>query len=362
MAIELMLLDDDLNVVGAIDEYDSLMWTRRYYDMGECQLVARPQDWGIVNDSKYIYRRDIEEMCVINSIQYASQAGKVSATVLGKSLEVLLADRVIDTIPPYTGGQSGTPSELMRTWVTMCAITPTDTARAIPHLAIGYDADAGSKIVTPARGSVLLTKIREVCTPQELGFRLRYNYVDNMIFAEVWQGIDRTQAQTDNAFAIFSDDFENVSTANYDWSDADERNYAYVAGEGEDAARVIVAVDQSGGAPRKELWVDARDLQRGEQTQAEYEAVLRERGLQKLAEYRQTHNANVTAIASANLVYRQDYDLGDLCTYVNGDLGITMDARLTEVTETWEGGAYSIQLVFGDTDKEIRQVLDREVK
>lgn len=48
--------------------------------------------------------------------------------------------------------------------------------------------------------------------------------------------------------------------------------------------RTIVEVDRTNGEDRRELLVDARDLSQGEQTAAQYAAVLTQRGNDKLDE------------------------------------------------------------------------------
>lgn len=108
--------------------------------------------------------------------------------------------------------------------------------------------------------------------------------------------------------------------------DACYKNFAYVAGEGEGSARVIVEVDlrSSADEERREVYVDARDLQSTYQDDAgdehtytadQYRALLRQRGLEKLAEYQKIETVNGDVDPNANLTYGVDFDLGDLCTY-----------------------------------------------
>ena len=63
----------------------------------------------------------------------------------------------------------------------------------------------------------------------------------------------------------------------------------------------------------------------------------------------------------ANLVYRKDFDLGDYCTYVNTEIGISTDKRITEIMETYEGGAVGLSVTFGtDEVSTVRQLIKRE--
>lgn len=208
---------------------------------------------------------------------------------------------------------------------------------------------------------------------QELSHRLVYDYLENTLSFEVWQGKDRTDSQSENSWAIFSDSFYNVKNVVYNRDEADCKNVAYVAGEGEGADRVVVEVDTRGSADeeRRELYIDARDLQsrymdsggtEHTYTAAEYRALLRQRGLEKLAEYEKVETVNSDVDPDANLVYRTDFDLGDLCTYRYTDIGIETTKRITEIQEVYEGSRQTLRVIFGsDTAASIGKIIKRSL-
>ena len=158
----------------------------------------------------------------------------------------------------------------------------------------------------------------------------------------------------------------------YDRDASTAANFAYVAGEGEDADRVIVEVDARTDATqeRREIFVDARDLQKTykdssgtERTYSDtqYAALLRQRGLEKLDEYAQVEVVNSDIDASANLVYMEDFDLGDLCTYQNQDVGIETVKRITEIQEVYEGSKATLNITFGnDESTSLTKIIRRE--
>ena len=60
--------------------------------------------------------------------------------------------------------------------------------------------------------------------------------------------------------------------------------------------------------------------------------------------------ADVTkAINAANLKFKADFDLGDRITCKETKWGIQIDARITEVTETYQKGEETIEATFGDS-------------
>ena len=211
-------------------------------------------------------------------------------------------------------------------------------------------------------------KLYEIGNAYEISHRVLYDFQTNKLTFEVWMGVDRRDSQEENSWAIFSNSFYNVRNVVYNRSNASYKNYAYVAGEGEGSSRVIVTVDnRAPGEERKEIWVDARDLQSkdsaGNAISADtYRQQLNQRGLEKLAEYRKVETVNSSIDNQANLVYKKDFDLGDLCTYINTDVGIAADKRITEIIETYEGAATELTITFGTDDiTTVQQLIKREV-
>ena len=58
-----------------------------------------------------------------------------------------------------------------------------------------------------------------------------------------------------------------------------------------------------------------------------------QRGREKLAEYRIVETVESGIDPFANLVYKKDFDLGDYCTYINTEINVETDKRITEVME-----------------------------
>lgn len=147
-----------------------------------------------------------------------------------------------------------------------------------------------------------------------------------------------------------------------------------MAGEGEGSSRIIVSVDirESLQEERREIYVDARDLQstymdesgvERTYTPSQYKELLKQRGREKLAEYEVLESVNSDVDPNANLVYRQDFDLGDLCTYRYTDVNIECIKRITEIQEVYEGSEQTLSVVFGsEGSTSIKKIIKREAK
>lgn len=364
--MQLIVLNDDFQTLGTIPLFRTLIWTRRYESPGCFELHVSREYFSLLNSGRYLYRNDADELGVIDEINYAQDDnGTVEVYAKGNFAEILLQNRVIDE----TYSLSGNIEEAMRHLVDKTSITPSDKTRSIRNLRLGNVNNVAGTLNCQITGDNLSEKLYEIGNANEISHRVRYDYIANDLLFEVWQGVDRRDSQAENSWAIFSNSFVNIKNVIYNRNTASFKNYAYVAGEGEGKSRIIITVDirNNNLEERREIWVDARDLQRetdGETMSMDtYLNALRQRGKEKLAEYRKLETVNSGIDPNANLVYKKDFDLGDLCTYINTDINIATDKRITEIMETYEGGAMTLDITFGTDDvSTIRQLIKREVK
>ena len=107
------------------------------------------------------------------------------------------------------------------------------------------------------------------------------------------------------------------------------------------------------GLSRRELWVDARDLQSeregGESlTAEEYTALLTTRGTEKLAENQLVRSFSaVVRTLNPTYVYGVDFFLGDTITVTDERLGVTVDAVVEGAERTVSIDGESLTLTLG---------------
>lgn len=363
--MQLIVLDKNFETLGSIPLFRTLIWVRRYEKLGCFELYTSKDYFRLLNTGRYLYRNDAEELGVIEEVNYSQdENGARESYAKGNFSECLLKDRVIES----TFTLSGNAETSMRDLVTRTAINPSDKDRVIAHLRLGEVNGVNGTLTAQATGDNLSEKLYEVGNTLEISHRIRYDYLTNDLAFEVWKGLDRRDSQEVNSWAIFSNSFYNIRNVVYNRNSSSYKNYAFVAGEGDGSSRVIITVDlRQTGEERREIWVDARDLQRddgnGQITDMDtYKLQLRQRGLEKLAEYRKVETVNSGVDPNANLVYKKDFDLGDLCTYINTEINIATDKRITEAMETYEGGAEELEITFGtDEITTVQQLIKREV-
>lgn len=186
---------------------------------------------------------------------------------------------------------------------------------------------------------------------------------------DISPGNDRRKGNTEgNTPVVFSQQLSNIERTDYDRNVKNHRNVAYVAGEGEEENRKWYEVDinqdveqkLNTGWGRKELWIDARDIQSKDEdgadlTTEEYEELITQRANEKAAEntVQETYEATKTE-ADKRYQYGRDFFKGDWVTVEDRNLNIVVDAQITKVTHTIQGMREIIDITFsyGQIDKD----------
>ena len=190
-------------------------------------------------------------------------------------------------------------------------------------------------------------------------------------------GEDRTRNnQRGNKPIVFSHSLSNLTRSTYEKDMKDYCNVAYVAGEGEGNNRTWIEVYQDGvkgtenewdaiGWLRDELFVDARDLQKTTDnktyTDTEYKEMLTQRGNEYLKEHIifVSYDSTVTN-ENEKYKYQRDFHNGDFVTIIDNELGITVDAQITEVTKSVEGSREILDITFGYRSIQMNEKLRRK--
>ena len=356
--MDLLLLDKNFQISGIVDDYSSLVWNRKYYECGSFTLQVKTDKYRDIKMAKYLYCKDFKETGIIEAINIKEKEQKLE--ISGRFLESILSKRVIESTRSF---KSETTEDIIRTLIKGIAID--NTERKIEKLKLGTRQGLGTIRTMQMTGFSLLDKIYELCKEDELSFKIRYDFDNDELIAEVWQGLDRRDTQDKNTWAIFSKNFENIGECNYNTDESKYCNFAYVEGELQDENgekhRVEKTVDRiKEGEERLELYVDARDLQKDEDTtDAEYLDMLEERGIEKLNENNKVEEADFSIDPYSNLIYKKDFDLGDKVVYKNAELGFNIENRIVGISEVYENGNKTIDITFGEEYnlKKIKEVV-----
>lgn len=348
--MDLTILNTNLDAVSVVDVYESFIWTDRYYEYGDFELYTAMTDTilNFIKQDYYLQNRESEHVMIIEKIKIASDTENGNhITVTGRSLESILDRRIVWGQKTITGNlQNG-----IKTLLNECIISPSDSNRKISNFVFEASTDpaiTGLTIDAQYTGDNLYDVINKICSERDIGFKITLNDNKQFVF-KLYAGSDRSYEQTANPYVVFSPNFENIINSNYIESKSTLKNITLIGGEGEGAARRYATVGSGSGLNRRELFTDARDIssdvtdENGEQTtltDAEYLALLKQRGKENLAE-----NTDVTSFegqveTTVMFKYGEDFFNGDVVQIAN-EYGHKTKARIIEIvmSENEEGAS-----------------------
>lgn len=334
--MQLLALDSDFQPVAYLT-YFNLQWTREYYSIGQFSVQVAAGEYS--PDMAYLYTPDRAETGIIQKVELTETVKGRFVQISGYFLEALLNDKVVYPTYYATGTIPASVVTMLRQYKDDIPLMTVADVPAAQDDGTAWQ-ETGGKLA-----DVAYTKLQTV----QHSLRCRYDYQANAITAEVWQGKNRTQDQTENPFVTFSDGFGNLAEVDASRDISNYRNYAIVCGQDQAENRKVAYVDLSGGGYKRILYVDARSERwdPDKQTEAEYLAGLQQIGLDKLLDYTIIINVDIQAAASG-FVYLQDWDLGDLVDVIVSDIGLTMQARIITVREVFKEGNHTIEIELGD--------------
>lgn len=360
--------------IGQLDEYTSLMWPDAFLGKAMFQLWAPITDSNaeMLKEGNIIWCGGDNAAIIQIVKETINKDGDKEINVKGWTLEFLLVDKIVEGL--YNRSSTGRASTIMYDIVNKMAINPTNSKRKIPYLVNATDTQVGKSITGYQKtGGSLYDAIYDIAYESDIGFSILFDPRGKKLIFEVRAGVDRTQEQQENEPVVFSTDLEDILSSSYYLNTEDVKNVAMVQGEIKNNTRTTVYVGDvnSSGLKRKELYVDARDLQSdvedddGNQytlTDAQYKAVLAQRGNEKLAECQKTETfeAQIRQFGNVQYVFGEDYQKGDMVTVVDRQLGISVSARITSVEEDFDD-EYNLMLTFGYSYPTILQKAKRQV-
>ena len=384
--MEVTILNKSFEIFYLLEVFKSLILTERYASCGDFELytLATTELMSVMKRGYYVSIKDSDRLMIIEDVQIKTEEAGNFLIVTGRSLESLLDRRIVWSTTKLNGEIQNGIKKLLDQNI----IHPKIKERRFSNFSFKETNDetiSSINVSCQVTGDSLYEFIRELCQANGLGFKVSYirnqfdydHLVDengellidedggclltwspgHMEFS-LYSGVNRSYDQTENAYVVFSPTYNNIINSDYLESDKNYKNLTLVAGEddGLKRRRRVYGDKDISGIERRELYTDARDLQSetedGEKlTNSEYNALLEQRGQEKLAE-----TGIVTAFEygldpSRTYVYKTDYDNGDLVQVVN-EYGIEAKARITEIIRSYDENGFYVYPTIGDVDSQ----------
>lgn len=331
--MDLWILDSHppLTRIGMIDTYQSLIWTRRYAELGDFELVvpATPENLTLLQQGNFVVRDKFKTVMRIDSIDIKTDVQNGDTIIAkGKDARSLLNQR-INLYEAYNDNYKAT-DVIFNLFKWNCSLDAGDTRK---FLYMSYRDETSSEVAYP---SIVLYKqvfdyIKEICQQCGYGSDMvfgSYTFPDsegNITFL-IYEGVDRSLSQNVNMPVVFTEELDNLASSEYTESYDQYKNACYITGE-----NTVAEVDLGEGIDRFELYVDGKGVQKGDLTSTQYEKALEQFGINAL-QGRQVVVTFTGQVIDNTHQYGVDYDLGDIVTIYN-KLGMAYDARVTQVIE-----------------------------
>lgn len=368
--MEIFILDALLREIDVVDEYISFIWTERYADKGDFELVTLATSSNrrrfaldtmiSIPDSKRIMRVSTVE-------EKDDEDNGITLKIKGFDLSYMLQQRTLATregedpdgmLLAVTYWNGLPPIELMNYMVRrICVatsgsqISPGDT---IPFLN-DYFLTPGSlypasNIPEPAPGGILweqkiaslYSAITDICKAYDLGYRLYKDPNSSKLYFEGYNGIDRTSEQTTFPPVIFSSDMTNLqSTTEYRENEGQYNNivalYEYQNPVEGDLPKVLTIHEivsdpqlafSSGGFDQKTKFISISQLPEGVEIE-DVPAYLIQLANEELNRSKPSYLYDGEIDQNSDFVYERDFFLGDIVE-VRGNNGGAAFMRVVE--------------------------------
>lgn len=372
--MDLKIFDRNLNLIGIIDSFDSLIWIRKYHKAGEFFLSTKLDKYTkkllrkgniILKNNEAVFIEEID----INGI---------NITCKGRSLLAYLERRIIWG----TENLNSNVENCIRQIVNNQCIN-TSAERKIPRLVLLTSTNLGINLSQNISYKNVLETIEELAEHHEIGIDLQVDIKAKKLNFKVYKGVNKTKNQQTVAPVIFSAYFENIFEESLFYSSTEFKNVTLVAGAGEGSSRKKLSVGYAEGLDRYEVFTDAREISdkktitvnTGEKdeegntiyedkevdlTSTEYNKLLKNKGNETLSECLEVFDFDCPVNTNSKAVqYKTDYDLGDKVTLMMMEYELYKDVTITEIEEVYENGQREINLKFGSNAKTLKDKIKK---
>lgn len=351
--MEALILNREMLTQCVIDAFESFIWTDRYHTPGDFEIYMpierAPLEY--IKRDYYIWIASSDRLQIIEDIEFTTDVEDGDhLKITGRTLESLLDRRIIYQRTIINGNlQDGVERILNEN-----AINPIDSARKIPKLRFVRNNDSRvTKLTMDVNylGEDLLTILEDLCDNNDLGFKIVYNEPNDSFDFSLYFGEDRSYAQDQNPWVVFSSAYDNLVGSNYFESYANLKTAAMIASDDDETyGQEIVDIDgrpSMTGLDRRELFVDGGAVERPE-------VAVDEEAIREQTERRFSHKSEKV---------REEYvqkAIADATAAAQSQSLTTFRAQLQQLGEEELKKTYITESFEGEIEAALQYVYDRD--
>lgn len=357
------------DLIGIIDAAKSVIWHSSYFGVGDFEIYteATPEAVEILRKYNYVTRPDDIEIGIIEKVYIANNeqdglmitaAGRFAKSILDRRLIYKLAGTV-NTATILRGNVENNIRTLVADNAIACSfdskrnfsILELGAAAGIPLIIVDENGNAAEKQVSYQN---LLEYTESVLKEYGLASIITLDAERRKFIYTVYEGADRSiDNASGNMPILFSQEFDNLIASEYSCDTTPEKNTALIGGEGEGVDRfyTLLAGNET-DLNRREIFIDASSINKAykdeneveqEYTNAEYTALLKAKGKQDITPLKISESfAGTIDIVNGNYVYNRDFFLGDIVTVQDNEIGVYINARITDIIEVQDENGYTV--------------------
>lgn len=353
--MDIYVLNSSLEVIGVVDDFDSLIWTDRFFSYGDFEITKIPDQNFIylMTNGMFLTHKDSEHIMLIENINIQCDIENGNRIIVkGRSIEFLLDRRIVWDMTTLRGTFQDSIEHLFIFNVTEAL--DVDRRMSLIEFAASTDpAITSLQMNNQFLGTSIYKVVQDGCIERNVGFKLTLTEENKFRFT-LYAGLDRSYNQIVNPYVIFSPQFDNLINSDYTSSDEYLRTVALVLGEeveGVPRAAVVVEISPDGGSDllRRELFVDANDIRQstpeGDLSDDDYADLLVERGSEELAKNSFVESFQGQADTTRTYIYGTDFYMGDI-VQVSNEYGNEGTARIIELIFTQDSSGSRVYPTF----------------
>lgn len=358
--MDLYIREWNVGIQGIVDQYKSLIWTKRFREPGEFELYMpmSMEMFNLLKPYRLITRKDDDTIMMIERVRITTDEEDGDHLIVsGRSLEAAL-DQNIFAWGTYEGAPiSGSIFDIAKTVCWERAYRSTLGSNLYFRKDLYSD---GNVVITgthnyseATKGDNCLEAIKTICQTFGIGYKVTpwdttYQYFDVVLYP----GVDLSQGHYSFP-VIFSPEYDNLNSSEYVLDVSTYADSAFVVGgEIMKSSNTKFSghqqINPSGTDWKRFIFVDASDATTNTDTvttEANYNAALQAIGKAEIAKHPVIETFEADLDMNQTFVYRKHFWIGSIVTIKN-EYGIRMDARIIEVNEVDDENGYSMKPVL----------------
>lgn len=334
-----VLDSESLNLLANINDYESFILKRKFYDIGSFTLhinINKKHVDKLQKDNIIMFDNNGQKCGIIrNKFISVSDDGIEVLQVTGHTLNHLMERRVIEPTDSNYDSQEGLQEYIMKQFVKNNFIETRDS-RKLYNLELAPLKNLGEK--DKWRGNMedtVASKLKEIGEFANLGWSVYFDIKRKKFIFDVLKGRDFTENSKIKK-VIFSSSFNNIKPESYTVESTNERNILF----GSNNKNLVQEFGEATGIKRYEGFVKVNDAQTLEELKI---AINREK-----VNFKSLEQLESKIINTGMYKFEVDYNIGDYITLKIPNWNIKMDSQITEVVETVDENGYSIEPIIGD--------------